>query len=55
MYKSYKRFIGYSTAFRQWRADSHCKLIHGYALRFKVWFDGESTLDVLNVMESKNG
>ena len=41
MYKSYKRFIGYSTAFRQWRADSHCKFIHGYALRFKVWFDGE--------------
>ena len=41
MYKSYKRFIGYSTAFRQWRANSHCKFIHGYALRFKVWFDGE--------------
>ena len=41
MYKSYKRFIGYSTAFRQWRADSHCKLIHGYAFCFKVWFEGE--------------
>ena len=41
MNRSYKRFIGYSTAFRQWRADSHCKFIHGYALRFKVWFDGE--------------
>ena len=41
MYRSYKEFNGYSTAFRQWRADSHCKFIHGYALRFKVWFDGE--------------
>ena len=39
MYKSYKRFIGYSTAFRQWRADSHCKLIHGY--KFCYWFEGE--------------
>ena len=41
MHKSYKRFIGYSTAFRQWRADSHCSYIHGYALCFKVWFEGE--------------
>ncbi len=41
MYRSYKEFNGYSTAFRQWRANSHCKYIHGYALRFKVWFDGE--------------
>ena len=41
MYRSYKEFNGYSTAFRQWRADSHCRYVHGYALRFKVWFDGE--------------
>ena len=41
MHKSYKRFIGYSTAFRQWKADSHCSYIHGYALCFKVWFEGE--------------
>tara|TARA_R100000773_G_C4201479_1_gene103872 strand:- start:116 stop:598 length:483 start_codon:yes stop_codon:yes gene_type:complete len=41
MYRSYKEFNGYSTAFRQWRADSHCRFIHGYAFRFKVWFDGE--------------
>ena len=41
MYRSYKEFNGYSTAFRQHKADSHCKYIHGYALRFKVWFDGE--------------
>ncbi len=40
-HRSYKRFIGYSTAFRQWKADSHCSMIHGYAFAFKVWFDGE--------------
>lgn len=40
-HRSYKRFIGYSTAFRQWMADSHCALIHGYAFCFKVWFEGE--------------
>ena len=40
-HRSYKRFIGYSTAFRQWKADSHCSYIHGYALCFKVWFEGE--------------
>ena len=39
MYRSYKEFNGYSTAFRQWRANSHCKYVHGYALRFKVLED----------------
>jgi 6-pyruvoyltetrahydropterin/6-carboxytetrahydropterin synthase len=27
-----------SCAFRQWRADSHCKFIHGYRLVAKFWF-----------------
>ena len=46
-YKSTKLFEGYSTAFRQWRADhSHCKFVHGYALKFKVTFEGN--LDELN-------
>jgi len=41
-YISIKIFDGYSTAFRQWRAThSHCKYIHGYALKFKVWFEGD--------------
>ena len=40
-FRSYKEFNGYSTAFRQWRADSHCQFIHGYALKFKVWFEGD--------------
>lgn len=29
-----------SVAFRQWRADSHCKFIHGYALKIRVTFEG---------------
>ena len=40
-FKSYKEFNGYSTAFRQHRADSHCRFIHGYALKFKVWFESK--------------
>ena len=39
---STKILNGYSTAFRQWRAShSHCKFIHGYALKFKITFSGK--------------
>lgn len=34
-------------AYRQWRADSHCNLIHGYALSFRFEF-GCDDLDVRN-------
>jgi len=27
-----------SCAFRQWRAESHCKFVHGYRLTAKFWF-----------------
>lgn len=50
MYKSTKRYgheLGFSCAFRQHRADSHCRLIHGYALAFKFVFCSTS-LDVRN-------
>lgn len=40
-FRSTKRFSGYSTCFRQWRADSHCKYLHGYALEFLVTFEGD--------------
>ena len=37
-----------SCAFRQWRAtDSHCRHIHGYQLKAKIWF-GCKTLDDRN-------
>jgi len=48
MYKSTKVFDNYSVALRQHKAQhSHCKLLHGYALRFKVWFASDS-LDDMN-------
>lgn len=46
--KTYGNDRGFSCAFRQWRAhDSHCRLIHGYALGFKFIFETE-TLDSRN-------
>jgi len=39
---STKVFDGYSTVFRQWRAEgTHCKFIHGYGVSFQIWFEGE--------------
>jgi 6-pyruvoyltetrahydropterin/6-carboxytetrahydropterin synthase len=41
-FKSTKVFDGYSTVFRQWRADgTHCQFLHGYGVSFRVWFEGE--------------
>jgi len=37
-YKSTKIIELGSCAFRQWKADSHCKFIHGYRLIAKFWF-----------------
>ena len=34
-------------AYRQWKADSHCNLIHGYSLSFKFEFEAD-TLDARN-------
>lgn len=45
--KTYGHEIGLSCAFRQWRADSHCRLIHGYALSVHLEFEAEE-LDVRN-------
>jgi 6-pyruvoyltetrahydropterin/6-carboxytetrahydropterin synthase len=39
---STKVFDGYSTCFRQWKAEgTHCRFLHGYGTSFKVWFEGE--------------
>ena len=41
-FQSTKLFDGYSTCFRQWKAENtHCKFLHGYAVSFKVWFEGD--------------
>ena len=49
-----KKFVSTKTyqslgpvAYRQWRAESHCNLIHGYALSFHFEFEAED-LDARN-------
>lgn len=39
--KTYGHELGLSATFRQWRAKSHCRFIHGYALGFKLVFEAE--------------
>lgn len=39
--KTYGHEIGLSCAFRQWRAESHCRLIHGYALKIHLEFEAD--------------
>jgi 6-pyruvoyltetrahydropterin/6-carboxytetrahydropterin synthase len=41
-FQSTKIFDGYSTVFRQWRAEgTHCSFIHGYGISFKIVFEGD--------------
>ncbi len=41
-------------AYRQWRADSHCNLIHGYSFSMKFYF-GTNDLDVRNWVADYGG
>ena len=45
--KMYGTERGYSVAYRQWKSDSHCSKLHGYALSFRFMFSSES-LDARN-------
>ena len=45
--KKYGHERGLSAAFRQWRADSHCRFLHGYSLEFEFEF-GADELDEKN-------
>ena len=45
--KTYGHELGLSCAFRQWRAESHCRLLHGYALAVRFEFEADE-LDVRN-------
>ncbi len=41
-YRSTKLFDGFSCCFRQWKAaGTHCQYLHGYAVSFKVTFEGD--------------
>ena len=47
-YTSTKEFVdAFPCAYRQWKADSHCNLIHGYSFSMKFYF-GCDTLDARN-------
>lgn len=42
IYRSTKKFTseqGLSCVFRQWRAESHCRFLHGYAIWIKFTFE----------------
>jgi 6-pyruvoyltetrahydropterin/6-carboxytetrahydropterin synthase len=43
--KTYGHEIGLSAAFRQWRAQSHCQFIHGYALCIRFEFEADELDD----------
>ncbi len=45
--KTYGHDLGLSCAFRQWRADSHCNRLHGYALAVRLVFEADR-LDARN-------
>ena len=45
--KTYTSERGFSVAYRQWRAESHCTKLHGYALGFHFEFESE-TVDIRN-------
>lgn len=45
--KTYGHDAGLSACFRQWRAESHCRLLHGYALSVKLDFEAD-------VLDSRN-
>lgn len=40
--KTYGHEVGLSACFRQWRADSHCNKLHGYALAVKLTFQADT-------------
>lgn len=47
-YISTKEYVdAFPVAYRQWRADSHCRWVHGYSLTFRFWFETDE-LDVRN-------
>jgi 6-pyruvoyltetrahydropterin/6-carboxytetrahydropterin synthase len=39
--KTFGHEIGLSCCFRQWKADSHCRFLHGYALSIRLEFEAK--------------
>ena len=45
--KTYGHEIGLTCCFRQWKAESHCRFLHGYAIAVRFVFEAEE-LDIRN-------
>ncbi|MCO4754257.1 MAG: 6-carboxytetrahydropterin synthase [Bacteriovoracaceae bacterium] len=48
---STKRFIGYPCTHRQWKAESHCKFVHGYSREFYFEFECSEMTQEMWVMD----
>lgn len=54
-FTSTKEYVNtFACAYRQWKADTHCNLIHGYAFSMKFYF-GTNDLDVRNWVADYGG
>ena len=54
-YNSTKEYVDkFPCAYRQWRADSHCNIIHGYSFSMRFFF-GTDHLDVRNWVADYGG
>lgn len=40
--KTYGHEVGLSCAFRQWRAESHCRFLHGYSIAVRFEFEADA-------------
>ncbi len=51
IYRSTKHFYGYPCTHRQWKADSHCRFVHGYSREFYFEFACNEMTDEFWVMD----
>lgn len=50
-FKSTKHFFGFPCTHRQWKADSHCKYVHGYSRSFHFEFECSKLTKEMWVMD----
>ena len=50
-YFSTKRFTGFPCTHRQWKADSHCRFVHGYSREFYFEFASKELSEEFWVMD----
>lgn len=48
---STKRFIGFPCTHRQWKAESHCRFVHGYSREFYFEFEASELTKEMWVMD----